>query len=154
MSPLDPELCYRALLTRDARFDGRLFVGVTSTGIYCRPVCPARTPRQINCRFFPSAAAAMAGGFRPCLRCKPLDLKRPTSGALDAVRDKIKADPERRWRADDVKALGYDPSTVRRASAPSLRRRSGSAARPRTNSAASDASLNSKPFWPCRMICA
>jgi AraC family transcriptional regulator of adaptative response / DNA-3-methyladenine glycosylase II len=71
MSPLDPELCYRALVTRDARFDGRLFVGVTSTGIYCRPVCPARTPRQSNCRFFPSAAAAMAAGFRPCLRCRP-----------------------------------------------------------------------------------
>lgn len=71
MSALDPELCYRALLTRDARFDGRLFVGVTSTGIYCRPVCPARTPRADRCRFFPSAAAAQVAGFRPCLRCRP-----------------------------------------------------------------------------------
>ncbi|MET0411302.1 MAG: Ada metal-binding domain-containing protein, partial [Polyangiaceae bacterium] len=68
MSALDPELCYRALVTRDARFDGRLFVGVTSTGIYCRPVCPARTPRADRCRFFPSAAAAQVAGFRPCLR--------------------------------------------------------------------------------------
>ncbi|HEY5347500.1 MAG TPA: AlkA N-terminal domain-containing protein [Rhizomicrobium sp.] len=65
------EICYRALASRDARFDGRLFVGVTSTGIYCRPICPARTPLAKNCRFFPSAAAAQAAGFRPCLRCRP-----------------------------------------------------------------------------------
>src|SRR5262249_14657060 len=62
---------YRAIETRDARFDGRLFIGVTSTGIYCRPVCPARTPKFANCRFFPSAAAAQEAGFRPCLRCRP-----------------------------------------------------------------------------------
>jgi AraC family transcriptional regulator of adaptative response / DNA-3-methyladenine glycosylase II len=71
MKPLDPRVCYQALLTRDARFDGRFFVGVTSTGIYCRPVCPARTPMQKNCRFFVSAPAAQAAGFRPCLRCRP-----------------------------------------------------------------------------------
>lgn len=64
-------ICYRALSTRDARFDGRLFVGVTSTGIYCRPICPARTPKPENCRFYPSAAAAQEAGFRPCLRCRP-----------------------------------------------------------------------------------
>jgi AraC family transcriptional regulator of adaptative response / DNA-3-methyladenine glycosylase II len=68
---LDPQVCYRALATRDARFDGRLFVGVTSTGIYCRPVCPARAARFENCRFFASAAAAQEAGFRPCLRCRP-----------------------------------------------------------------------------------
>jgi AraC family transcriptional regulator, regulatory protein of adaptative response / DNA-3-methyladenine glycosylase II len=62
---------YRALTARDARFDGRLFTGITSTGIYCRPICPARTPKRENCRFFPSAAAAQAAGFRPCLRCRP-----------------------------------------------------------------------------------
>lgn len=67
----DPEICYRALQSRDARFDGLLFVGVTSTGIYCRPVCPARTPKLENCRFFGSAAAAQEAGFRPCLRCRP-----------------------------------------------------------------------------------
>src|SRR5437879_1448849 len=64
-------VCYRALLTRDVRFDGRLFVGVTTTGIYCRPICPARTARAEHCRFFPSAAAAQEAGFRPCLRCRP-----------------------------------------------------------------------------------
>ncbi|MDJ0786228.1 MAG: AlkA N-terminal domain-containing protein [Myxococcota bacterium] len=68
---LDPQTCYRALATRDARFDGRFFTGVESTGVFCRPVCPARTPRAENCRFFPSAAAAVGAGFRPCLRCRP-----------------------------------------------------------------------------------
>ncbi|MFL6465035.1 MAG: AlkA N-terminal domain-containing protein [Bryobacteraceae bacterium] len=71
MKSLTSEACYRAIQTRDARFDGRLFVGVTSTGIYCRPVCPARTPKFEHCRFFVSAAAAQAAGFRPCLRCRP-----------------------------------------------------------------------------------
>ena len=71
MEPLDPTLCYRAMQSRDPRFDGRLFVGITSTGIYCRPICPARTAKFENCRFFPSAAAAEEAGFRPCLRCRP-----------------------------------------------------------------------------------
>jgi AraC family transcriptional regulator of adaptative response / DNA-3-methyladenine glycosylase II len=68
---LEPEHCYRALLTHDARFDGRFFVGVSSTGIYCRPVCRVRTPKAANCTFYPSAAAAEQAGFRPCLRCRP-----------------------------------------------------------------------------------
>jgi AraC family transcriptional regulator of adaptative response / DNA-3-methyladenine glycosylase II len=68
---LDREACYRVFQTRDARFDGLLYVGVTSTGIYCRPVCPARGPKLENCRFFASAAAAQEAGFRPCLRCRP-----------------------------------------------------------------------------------
>lgn len=67
----DREICYRALESRDSRFDGLLFVAVTSTGIYCRPICPARTPKFQNCRFFGSAAAAQEAGFRPCLRCRP-----------------------------------------------------------------------------------
>ncbi len=67
----DREICYRALQSRDARFDGLIFVGVTSTGIYCRPVCPARTAKFENCVFFGSAAAAQESGFRPCLRCRP-----------------------------------------------------------------------------------
>ncbi len=71
MNGLDPLILYRALRTRDARFDGRVFVGVTSTGIYCRPICSAITPQFENCRFFPSAAAAHEAGFRPCLRCRP-----------------------------------------------------------------------------------
>jgi AraC family transcriptional regulator of adaptative response / DNA-3-methyladenine glycosylase II len=68
---LDAEACYRAIVTRDARFDGRLFIAVKSTRIYCRPICPARTPRRENLTFYPSAAAAQEAGYRPCLRCRP-----------------------------------------------------------------------------------
>ncbi|HEY1447814.1 MAG TPA: AlkA N-terminal domain-containing protein [Caulobacteraceae bacterium] len=68
---LDPIVCRQAILAKDARFDGRFFTGVTSTGIYCRPVCPARPPKAENCRYYPTAAAAQAAGFRPCLRCRP-----------------------------------------------------------------------------------
>lgn len=68
---LDADAAYLAVKARDARFDGRLFVGVTSTGIYCRPVCRVRTPRRENCRFFGSRAQAEAAAFRPCLKCRP-----------------------------------------------------------------------------------
>ncbi len=68
---LDTAAAYLAIQARDARFDGRLFVGVTSTGVYCRPVCRVRTPRQENCRFFDTRAQAEAAAFRPCLKCRP-----------------------------------------------------------------------------------
>src|ERR1700738_2416620 len=68
---MDRIACYRAISTRDARFDGRLLVGVKTTGIYCRPICPARTPKFANVSFYPTAAAAQEAGFRPCLRCRP-----------------------------------------------------------------------------------
>jgi AraC family transcriptional regulator of adaptative response / DNA-3-methyladenine glycosylase II len=68
---LDEGHCYRALETRDRRFDGRFFTGVRTTGIYCRPVCPAPIPKRRNVCFFPCAAAAEEAGFRPCLRCRP-----------------------------------------------------------------------------------
>ncbi|VAX02313.1 Methylphosphotriester-DNA--protein-cysteine S-methyltransferase (EC 2.1.1.n11) / DNA-3-methyladenine glycosylase II [hydrothermal vent metagenome] len=68
---LDHDACYRAIVTRDARFDGRLYIGVRTTGIYCRPICPARTPKRENVSFYPTAAAAQEAGFRPCLRCRP-----------------------------------------------------------------------------------
>ncbi len=77
MAAMDPatalhdDAAYRALRAHDARFDGRVFVGVTSTGIYCRPVCRVKAPRRENCRFYASAALAEHAGFRPCLRCRP-----------------------------------------------------------------------------------
>lgn len=80
---IDHETCYRALVARDVRFDGLFFVGVTSTGIYCRPVCTARTPGRARCRFFAMAAQAEREGFRPCLRCRP-ELA-PGLAPIDAV---------------------------------------------------------------------
>lgn len=68
---LDWRICSRARLSRDARFDGRFYVAVLSTGIYCRPICRARTAKESNVRYFPTAAAAAEAGFRPCLRCRP-----------------------------------------------------------------------------------
>lgn len=79
---LDPDACYRALSTHDTRFDGRFFVGVRTTGVYCRPVCTVRAPKRENCRYFRSAAAAEGAGFRPCLKCRP-ELA-PGFAAIDA----------------------------------------------------------------------
>ena len=71
MNPLDDTAAYQVISARDARFDGRLFVGVTSTGIYCRPICRVRTPHAKNCRFFTTPAQAEAAAFRPCMKCRP-----------------------------------------------------------------------------------
>jgi AraC family transcriptional regulator of adaptative response / DNA-3-methyladenine glycosylase II len=68
---LDPKHCYEAIKAKDARFDGVFFVGVSSTGVYCRPVCRVRTPRAANCSYYSNAASAEQAGFRPCLRCRP-----------------------------------------------------------------------------------
>lgn len=81
MKTLDPVVCYAAFVARDRRFDGWFFMGVSSTGIYCRPVCPVRAPHAKNCSFFSNAAAAEHAGFRPCLRCRP-ELA-PGNGLLD-----------------------------------------------------------------------
>jgi AraC family transcriptional regulator of adaptative response / DNA-3-methyladenine glycosylase II len=80
---LDTATCYRALRARDARFDGRFFVAVSSTRIYGRPVCTLMPPRRDNCRFYPRAAAAESAGYRPCLRCRP-ELA-PGNASVDAT---------------------------------------------------------------------
>lgn len=128
-------VCYRALQSRDARFDGLLYVGVSSTGIYCRPICPARTPRFENCSFYGSAAAAQEAGFRPCLRCRPeiapeLALWRGTSntvsralaliaeGALDGAGNSVEKLAERlgmggrQLRRLFIQHLGASPISV------------------------------------------
>ncbi len=79
---LDADTCYAAVVAHDRKFDGRFFVGVSSTHIYCRPVCPARTPRRDRCTFYSSASEAERAGFIPCLRCRP-DLA-PGSSTVDA----------------------------------------------------------------------
>lgn len=85
---LDPDICYRAISENDASFDGRFFVGVKSTRVYCRPVCPARTPRRDRCEFYTTAAQAEAAGFVPCLRCRP-DLA-PGNSSVDSKRQLAK----------------------------------------------------------------
>lgn len=107
------DVLYDALVTRDAGYDGRAWVGVKTTGIFCRPSCPARKPKRENCTWFAEPAACLAAGFRPCKRCKPLHhMADPAVAQLLAALD---AAPEHRWSETDVAAQGFDPSTVRRA---------------------------------------
>src|SRR5579863_8622630 len=81
---LNPDQCYEALKARDPRFDGVFFVAVSTTGIYCRPICTVRTPGRDRCTFFPNPVTAEASGYRPCLRCRP-ELA-PGSAPTDVVR--------------------------------------------------------------------
>src|SRR5678816_220340 len=71
ISGLDVLALDRARTSRDPRFDGRFFIAVTSTGIYCRPICPVRSPKRVHIHYYPTAAAAAEAGYRPCLRCRP-----------------------------------------------------------------------------------
>lgn len=109
----DDDTLYQALLDQDPSYEGRAFVGVTSTGIFCRLTCPARNPLRKNCRFFESAAACLEAGFRPCKRCHPLG--QSTDPVIAKPLTALEADPLHRWAEPDILAMGLDPSTVRRA---------------------------------------
>ncbi|SEH87695.1 bifunctional transcriptional activator/DNA repair enzyme AdaA [Paracoccus alkenifer] len=115
--PLTPDSAalYDALIRRDPAYEGRAWVGVATTGIFCRLTCPARKPRPENCRWFASPAEALAAGFRPCRRCHPLGLEAEGDPVLRRMLDALNAEPGRRWTEAGVAALGLDPSTVRRA---------------------------------------
>jgi AraC family transcriptional regulator, regulatory protein of adaptative response / DNA-3-methyladenine glycosylase II len=102
---LDHNSCYEALVARDTRFDGILYVGVTTTGVYCRPVCPARTPRRDRCRFFANAATAENAGFRPCLRCRP-ELA-PGNAVIDSA-NRIASSVAQRIEAGALNEAGID----------------------------------------------
>lgn len=111
----DPDTLYQALLARDDRYDGQVFVCVASTGIFCRLTCPARKPKRENCTFLDTARACIEAGFRPCKRCHPLHSAARSEPLIATLLDALEADPTRRWRESDLAALGHDPSTVRRA---------------------------------------
>ena len=110
----DQDKLYDALVARDAAYEGRAYVGVISTGIFCRLTCPARKPKQENCRFFASVAECMADGFRPCKRCHPLQPAAEAEPSIKKLLEALEAQPERRWSEEDVIRMGFDPSTVRR----------------------------------------
>ncbi len=117
---LDHDACYRALCLRDARFDGRFFVGVKTTGVYCRPICPARTPRSENVTFYLTAASAQEAGFRPCLRCRPetapdLGAWRGTSNTISRALSLIELGALDEARVDDLAGrLGVGERQLRR----------------------------------------
>jgi AraC family transcriptional regulator of adaptative response / DNA-3-methyladenine glycosylase II len=108
--------CYPALVARDARFDGRFFVAVKSTGIYCRPICSARTPRESSCLFVETAAAAELAGFRPCLRCRPeLAPSSPAVSLEEALYAAIRASARQGDSVDELAArAGFSARQLRR----------------------------------------
>ncbi|MFK7835379.1 MAG: bifunctional transcriptional activator/DNA repair enzyme AdaA [Sulfitobacter sp.] len=112
--PSDDAL-YDALLARDAGFDGRAYVGVTSTGVFCRLTCPARKPKRENCRFFDSIGGCIEAGYRACKRCHPMAPAGDADPNVAKLLAAMQADPARRWKESDVAALGIDASTARRA---------------------------------------
>jgi AraC family transcriptional regulator of adaptative response/methylated-DNA-[protein]-cysteine methyltransferase len=110
----DEDTLYAALLARDPAYDGHWYVGVSTTGIFCRLTCPARKPKREHSSFYRTSTDAEAAGFRACMRCRPLDTGRPTNAALDDLRCRVAAMPDRRWGETDLADLGHDPSTIRR----------------------------------------
>ncbi|HJR71451.1 MAG TPA: bifunctional transcriptional activator/DNA repair enzyme AdaA, partial [Gammaproteobacteria bacterium] len=112
--PLDQETCYAALLGRDAEYDGTFYVGVRTTGIFCRPTCPARKPKRENCEFFADAQSALLASYRPCARCRPLSHPDETSDVVRRLVAAVEADPTKRWRDADFDALAMHASTARR----------------------------------------
>jgi AraC family transcriptional regulator of adaptative response/methylated-DNA-[protein]-cysteine methyltransferase len=111
--PTDEEM-YRAVRERDGEYDGIFFTAVKTTGIFCRPTCPAKKPRRENVEFFGVARDALLAGYRPCLRCRPLEPRGAAPGWLRPLLASVEKDPARRWRDRDLRRLDLDPARVRR----------------------------------------
>lgn len=109
-----PAAYYQALLDRNRDFEGRFYVGVTTTNVFCRPTCPARKPKFENCIFYDTAQQALVAGFRPCKRCSPLAPPDQVSEVVQALVAAVEANPEKRWRTQDFRALYTDASTAQR----------------------------------------
>jgi AraC family transcriptional regulator, regulatory protein of adaptative response / methylated-DNA-[protein]-cysteine methyltransferase len=109
------ETLYEALLTRDATYEGRYYVCVSTTGIFCRLTCPARKPKRENCSFHETVSQCLDAGFRPCKRCTPTTPEATADPVVKSLVDALERRPEYRWGEPDLVGLGFDPSTVRRA---------------------------------------
>jgi len=110
----DHDELYAHIQRRNPELDGVVYVGVKTTGIFCRPVCPARTPLSKNITFYGSPDEALAAGLRPCKRCRPLDDPSAPGVILDKLLRLVEKDPSRRWSEDDLRDLGIEPATARR----------------------------------------
>lgn len=105
---------YRALLDKNRDYEGVFFVGVKTTGVFCRSTCPARKPKIENCEFFETAQDALLASFRPCKRCKPLSHPNIASKLVQTLVEAVEKNPEKRWKDSDFKELSVDASTARR----------------------------------------
>ena len=110
----DHDTLYQALIDRDARYDGQVYVGVATTGVFCRLTCPARKPKSQNCTFLASVGACIESGYRPCKRCHPLRPMASADPAIAALLAALDERPSYRWSEFDVALMALDPSTVRR----------------------------------------
>jgi AraC family transcriptional regulator of adaptative response/methylated-DNA-[protein]-cysteine methyltransferase len=110
----DETTMYEALLNKDSNFEGLFFVGVKSTGIFCRPTCTARKPKKANVEFFPSAREALLNGYRPCKLCHPIGNRGEAPEWLKSIMEEIDNQPDLRLKDSDLKIRGIDPNRVRR----------------------------------------
>jgi AraC family transcriptional regulator of adaptative response/methylated-DNA-[protein]-cysteine methyltransferase len=109
-----PQTMYRALLSRDTSFEGIFYVGVKTTGIFCRSICSARTPKAENVEYFASTQEAMYAGYRPCLRCRPLDKEKRRPEVVQRLCDAVEQSPTGKLSDTELRNSGIDPSTARR----------------------------------------
>ncbi|EDY83568.1 methylated-DNA-(protein)-cysteine S-methyltransferase [Verrucomicrobiia bacterium DG1235] len=105
---------YQAFVNKDASFEGLFVMGVRTTGIFCRPTCPARKPKPENVEFFPRSGDALAAGYRACKRCRPMEAKGSIPSWLRPLLAQVDAAPTRRWTSQDIRDAGLDPARVRR----------------------------------------
>ncbi|MBP2002292.1 AraC family transcriptional regulator of adaptative response/methylated-DNA-[protein]-cysteine methyltransferase [Paenibacillus shirakamiensis] len=105
---------YQALVEKRSDYEGVFYVGVTSTGVFCRPTCPARKPKYTNCEFYETAQQALLASFRPCQRCRPLSHPNQVSDIVRLLVEAVEQNPEKRWKGQDFRALSIDESTARR----------------------------------------
>jgi AraC family transcriptional regulator, regulatory protein of adaptative response / methylated-DNA-[protein]-cysteine methyltransferase len=105
---------YQALIDKKTEYEGIFFVGVKTTGVFCRPTCPARKPKFENCEFFETAQQALLASFRPCKRCRPLSHPNHVSKLIQTLVEAVEENPEKRWRDRDFRELSVDASTARR----------------------------------------
>jgi AraC family transcriptional regulator of adaptative response/methylated-DNA-[protein]-cysteine methyltransferase len=109
-----PDTMYRALVDRDASFEGIFYAAVRTTGIFCRPTCPAKKPAGENVDFFATTSEALHGGYRPCMRCNPMDPDKRVPQLIERLREEVERAPDGKITDKELTAMAIDPSTARR----------------------------------------
>src|ERR1700721_726717 len=105
---------YRELIAQNTEYEGIFYVGVKTTGVFCRPTCPARKPKFEHCEFFETAQQALLASFRPCKRCQPLSHPNHVSDIIQKLVEEVERNPEKRWKDKDFQEISVDATTARR----------------------------------------